>query len=144
MVWWAWIAVGALLLGAELTTVSAEFYLVFVGSAALVVGLGQLGGLGLAIWLQWSLFAAIAASSMIFFRRRIYERLRSHLPYVGGGLVGESVTLPIALPPGETCRLEYRGAPWSAVNAGLGTIPAGGKARIGRVEALTLVLYAEP
>jgi membrane protein implicated in regulation of membrane protease activity len=143
MAWWAWIAVGALLLGAELTFVSAQFYLVFVGTAALIVGLLQLAGLGLAVWLQWSLFATLAAFTMIFFRRRIYEHLRVHLPLVGGGLVGESVTLPVALPPGKTCRLEYRGAPWSAVNAGLGTIPAGGTARIERVEALTLVLHAE-
>jgi membrane protein implicated in regulation of membrane protease activity len=136
-------AVGALLLGAELTIVNAQFYLVFVGTAALVVGLLQLAGLDLAVWLQWSVFAALAAVAMIFFRRWIYERLRSHLPRVTGGVVGESVTLPVALPPGGTCRLEYRGAPWSAVNAGIGTIPAGGKARIERVEALTLMLHAE-
>jgi membrane protein implicated in regulation of membrane protease activity len=143
MIWWAWMAVGALLLGAELTIVNAQLYLVFVGTAALVVGFLQLAGLDLAVWLQWSVFAALAAFAMIFFRRWIYERLRAHLPRVGGGVVGESVTLPVALPPGETCRLEYRGAPWSAVNAGSGTIPAGAKARIDRVEALTLMLYAE-
>ena len=39
MQWWAWIAVGAILLGSELTFVNAQFYLVFVGASALVVGI---------------------------------------------------------------------------------------------------------
>ena len=45
MQWWAWIAVGAILLGSEMTLVNAQFYLVFIGSAALVVGLMDLAGL---------------------------------------------------------------------------------------------------
>ena len=39
MNWWGWVIVGAIFLGAELTWVSAQFYLVFVGVAALCVGL---------------------------------------------------------------------------------------------------------
>ena len=39
MSWWSWMIGGAILLGAELGLVNAQFYLVFVGSAALVVGL---------------------------------------------------------------------------------------------------------
>jgi membrane protein implicated in regulation of membrane protease activity len=39
MSWWGWVIGGAVLLGAELAFVDAQFYLVFVGSAALVVGL---------------------------------------------------------------------------------------------------------
>ncbi len=38
MQWWAWIAVGAILLGSELALVDAQFYLVFIGASALVVG----------------------------------------------------------------------------------------------------------
>ena len=38
MTWWDGIIVGAILLGAELTFVNAEFYLVFIGSAAIVAG----------------------------------------------------------------------------------------------------------
>ena len=37
MQWWAWIAVGAILLGSELAFVDAQFYLVIVGGSALVV-----------------------------------------------------------------------------------------------------------
>ena len=38
MDWWAWIAVGAILLGSELAFVDAQFYLVFIGASAFVVG----------------------------------------------------------------------------------------------------------
>jgi membrane protein implicated in regulation of membrane protease activity len=141
MQWWAWIAVGAILLGSELTFVDAQFYLVFVGASALAVGLTQLAGAGLAAWLQWLIFAALAATSMFTFRRRIYERMRRGLPAMKGGPAGELVTLPTELPPGETCRLEFRGSSWSAINGGKAMIAAGAKARIERVDGLTLVVH---
>jgi membrane protein implicated in regulation of membrane protease activity len=141
MEWWAWIAVGAILLGSELTFIDAQFYLVFVGASALVVGLLGLSGLALAPWLQWLIFAALAAISMLTFRRQIYERMRRALPAMKTGPAGETVILPQALPPGETCRLEFRGCSWSAINGGKAEIAAGAKARIERVDGLTLVVH---
>ena len=143
MEWWAWIAVGAILLGSELAFVDAQFYLVFVGASAFVVGMVQATGLGLAVWLQWLIFAVLAATSMLAFRRRIYERMRRGLPAMKGGPAGEIVTLPMALPPGETCRLEFRGCSWSAINGGRALIAAGARARIERVDGLTLVVHGD-
>jgi membrane protein implicated in regulation of membrane protease activity len=143
MQWWAWIAVGAILLGSELAFVDAQFYLVFVGASAFVVGLLELAGLELAMWLQWLIFAVLAAASMLIFRRRIYERMRRGLPAMKGGPAGETVTVAVALPPGETCRLEYRGGSWSAINGGKSVIPAGAQVRITRVEGLTLVVHGD-
>jgi membrane protein implicated in regulation of membrane protease activity len=60
-----------------------------------------------------------------------------------GGPAGEIVTLPADLPPGEICRLEFRGCSWSALNGGKAPIAAGGKARIERVDGLTLVVHGE-
>ena len=68
MQWWAWITVGAILLGSELTFVNAQFYLVFIGGAALTVGLLDLAGISAADWMQWLLFALLAAVSLIGFR----------------------------------------------------------------------------
>jgi membrane protein implicated in regulation of membrane protease activity len=142
MQWWAWVVAGAILLGSELAFVDAQFYLVFVGGAALVVGLSQLAGAGLAMGPQWLMFAALAAISMVSFRRRIYERMRRGLPEMPGGPVGESVVLPADLAPGAGCRLEFRGSSWSAVNGGRLLIAAGAKARIRRVDGLTLIVHA--
>jgi membrane protein implicated in regulation of membrane protease activity len=143
MQWWAWVAAGAILLGSELAFVDAQFYLVFVGSAALVVGLLQLAGAGLAMGLQWLIFALLAAMSMVTFRRRIYERMRRGLPQMHGGPVGDTVVMPAELAPGADCRLEFRGSSWSAVNGGPLPIAAGAKARIRRVEGLTLVVHGD-
>jgi membrane protein implicated in regulation of membrane protease activity len=143
MQWWAWIAVGAVLLGSELTFVNAQFYLVFIGSAALVVGFLDLATADTAVWLQWTLFAVLATVSMIGFRRRVYERMRGHLPGMNAGPKGETVILPAALAPGESCRIEYRGSSWSAVNAGHSAIAAGTRARIERIDGLTLVIHGD-
>ena len=51
--------------------------------------------------------------------------------------------MPMALAPGEICRLEFRGCSWSAVNAGSGVIAAGSRARIERVDGLTLVVRGD-
>jgi len=141
MQWWAWIAVGAILLGSELTFVNAQFYLVFLGVSAFVVGLLQVTGLLAADWLQWAAFAVIAVTSMLAFRKKIYEKMRHSLPPLRSGPAGETVTLPTILSPGETCRLEYRGGSWSAMNGGKTVIEAGCSARIERVEGLTLVVH---
>ena len=143
MQWWAWIAVGAILLGSELTFVNAQFYLVFVGASALVVGILALAGAATADWLQWLIFAALAVTSLFTFRGRVYERMRRTLPVMRSGPAGEIVTLPLELPPGETCRLEYRGSSWSAINAGEAVIAAGMRARVERVDGLTLVVRGE-
>jgi len=143
MEWWAWIAVGAILLVSELAFVDAQFYLVFVGASALVVGFLDLAGLLPAVWMQWLLFAVLAVFSMVAFRRRIYERMRRKLPTMKQGPTGETVVLPAELKPGESCRLEYCGSSWDAVNGGKIPIAAGQRARIGRVDGLTLVLHGE-
>src|SRR5512134_506025 len=87
MPWWGWILVGTLLLAGELFVVEADFYLVFLGFAAVVVGVLDLAGLGGPLWLEWLLFAGIAVVSTVFFRQRVYRRLRP----AAGGDVGDSV-----------------------------------------------------
>jgi membrane protein implicated in regulation of membrane protease activity len=143
MPWWAWIAIGAILLGSELSFVDAQFYLVFIGSAALLVGFLEVAGLHLPDWLQWGLFALLSASSMLGFRARIYERMRRGLPHVKTTPNGETVIMPATLPPGESCQLEFRGCFWTARNAGPVVISAGGRARIERVDGLTLIVHAD-
>jgi membrane protein implicated in regulation of membrane protease activity len=140
MQWWAWVAVGAILLGSELAFVDAQFYLVFLGGAAIIVGLLSLAGALPVVWLQWLLFAVVATLSMFAFRRRIYGRLRRNLPIMNHGPAGEIVVLPQTLAPGHTCRVEFRGSSWSAINGGHISISAGAHALIERVDGLTLVV----
>ena len=100
MTWWGWIIAGAILLGAELAFVNAQFYLVFLGSAAILTGLATLL-LPLAAWLQWALFAVLAIVSMVTFRSRVYQRFNRALPQVGTGPAGGLITLQVPLGAGE-------------------------------------------
>ncbi len=140
---WGWIVGGAVLLGAELAFgVNAQFYLVFIGGAAILVGVVTELIYPIAPWVQWAAFAALALILMVTFRSRLYERLRGHAASVepGPGPVGSVMTLPVSLAPGESCRAEHCGTFWTVCNGSDKLIPAGGRAQIARVEGLTLLV----
>lgn len=140
MSWWGWIIGGAILLGAELAFVDAQFYLVFVGSAAFIVGLLTVAAPSMAPWAQWLAFAILVLVSMLTFRSRIYDRMRGHGRAVDMGPAGREITLPVSLAPGEKCQVEYAGAFWTAHNESNSPIPLGAHARITSVRGLTLVV----
>src|SRR5512134_1168331 len=120
MPWWGWILVGTLLLAGELFVVEADFYLVFLGFSALVVGALTLLGLGGPLWSQWLIFAVVAVASTVFFRRRVYQKLRPPgTSEVSDSVVGEWVVAREAIAPGGLGQAELRGTVWSARNAGV-------------------------
>jgi hypothetical protein len=144
MPWWAWIVLGIGLLGVEMFIIDAQFYLVFIGLSAALVGLLGLFGIGLPEWAQWLMFAALALVAMVTFRRRIYERVRGRGGQVDERLtVGDRVLVPMRLEPGQTGRVEYRGSSWTARNGGGQPIEAGREAVIDHVDGLTLFVRAE-
>ena len=143
MTWWGWVIAGAILLGAELSFVSAQFYLVFIGSAAILVGLATLV-IPLAEWLQWAVFAVLAVVSMVTFRSRIYQRFHGAAPAVRTGPQGGLITLPVALGAGESCQAEYQGTYWTVRNDGKAPLGAGSRARIVSVQNLTLLVRPDP
>ena len=136
---WSWMVLGALLLGAEMFVVDAQFYLVFLGVAAGVVGLVGWLGLMLHPGLQWLLFALLSMLAMTAFRKRLYELLRKPAEAVTSIMgVGERVTLPQALPPGQHCRVEYRASSWTVRN--IDDHELSGEVEITQVEGLTLMV----
>ena len=84
------------------------------------------------------MFGVLAIGLMVGFRSRIYRALRGRTPEVGTGPEGGTLTLPSALAPGDSCRVEYRGSFWPVRNDGDAPIPAGAAARVTRVHDLTL------
>jgi membrane protein implicated in regulation of membrane protease activity len=144
MPWWGWILVGTLLLAGELLVVEADFYLVFLGFAALCVGALDLAGLGGPLWLEWLAFALIAVVSTVFFRQRVYRRLRPPPGGdVGDSVVGQVVVVPRELGVGASVQVELRGTSWSARNVGATALPAGARARVARVDGLVLEVRAD-
>ncbi len=141
MPWWGWLVAGLGLLALELFVIDAEFYLVFVGASAALVGLLGLAGVPLPDWAQWVLFAALSLVTMFTFRRRVYLLVRGNLGDVQQRVTaGDNVMVPTRLEPGETCRVEYRGTTWTARNTGAQPIAAGTEAVISHIDDLTLHL----
>jgi len=139
MPWWGWIIVGAVLLGAEMFVIDAQFYLVFLGIAAALVGLAGLAGVALPEWAQWLAFAVLSIVSMLAFRRRLYAKLRRPGGEVDERLtLGDRIRLPAGLASGETGRVDYRGTSWSARNTGEAAIAPGEEAEIVEVDRFTL------
>ncbi|MEQ1802046.1 MAG: NfeD family protein [Gammaproteobacteria bacterium] len=142
MVWWGWVVIGVLLLGAELFIIEADFFLVFLGAAAVITGL-----LGLAMpvipeWAQWLIFAGLSVVSMVLFRKRVYQLLRPNVPDMVDDMLREELQLPVGLPAGGSCRVELRGSTWTARNEGPEPIPAGVKVRVVGVDGITLRVEA--
>lgn len=142
MQWWTWLILGIVLLATELLAIDAQFYLVFLGAGALVVGLSMLIGINLPDWLQWVTFAVVSLAFMVTIRRKLYEMIRTAPMKVGPEAVGQTITISNDLPPGGSCRAEFRGTTWKAVNADTVVLPAGSTVRIDLVEGLTLHVRA--
>jgi membrane protein implicated in regulation of membrane protease activity len=138
MSWWGWCIIGTLLLAAELFAVDAQFYLIFIGVGAIVVGLIGLVGIDLPDWAQWMTFAVLSVAAMLTVRRYLYEKLRRRATGVVDTDVSQRVRITEELAPGKTLRVEYRGTGWTALNVGDRLIPAGEEVRIESVDGLTL------
>ena len=142
MAWWSWCILGVVLLGVELLALDAQFYLVFAGLAALLLGLLGFLGIELPVTVQWLAFATLAIASMFTLRRQIYSKLMARPLGKVSGDVDQKILVTQDLAPGNSCRIEYRGTGWTALNVGERLIAAGATARIESVDGLTLKVRA--
>ena len=143
MPWWGWLVIGIGLLGVEMFVIDAQFYLVFLGASAVIVGLIGLAGIAIPEWSQWLIFAVLSVVTMVTFRRRIYQLVKNRSGHVEERLtLGDRVVVPVRLEPGQSCRVEYRGSSWTARNTDALALEAGHEALISHVDGLTLHLKA--
>jgi hypothetical protein len=144
MIWWYWMLIGLVLLGAEMVT-PGGFYILFFGLAALAVG--TLAGLGLlqSEWLQWLLFSGLAVLSLLVFRGPLLAWIKTQeveTPAVDS--MGGETAIPLEdLVPGGTGKAELRGTTWTAHNAGAALLKKHQRCKVERVEGLTLWITAE-
>lgn len=143
MTWWAWMILGAVLFGAEMLAIDAQFYLVFLGLSAAVVGALSLVGISMPEWLQWLLFAGLSLISMFTFRKSFYNKIRGDVPGFKEGVAGEFVVIPADLAAGAQSRTQFRGTDWTVVNGGSEMIAAGSRVVVVRTEGLTLYVSAD-
>ena len=143
MTWWAWMILGALLFGAELVAIDAQFYLVFIGLSAAIVGLLGLAGVTMPEWAQWLVFASLSLVSMFTFRRSFYDRIRGGAPGFRDGVEGDFIVITQELAAGSQGRANFRGSDWTVVNDSANAIAAGQRVKILRSEGLTLYVSSE-
>jgi len=144
MVWWYWMVLGLVLLGAEMAT-PGGFYIIFFGLAALIVG--TLAGTGTVQtdWLQWLLFSVVAVGSLLVFRGPLLAKLSPHAhaqPDIDS-MVGETAIPLEPLAAGGIGKAELRGTTWTAKNVGAEPLLKGQRGKVARVEGLTLWITNE-
>jgi hypothetical protein len=137
--WWGWITLGGLLLIAEL--VGGALYLLFVGIAAVLVGILVLVVSDLPFWAHWPIFAVLALALLVGLRRHAHERMNRS----GGfeAITGENALVVDEIAPDGYGQAILRGAKWEARNVGQSSLTNGQRARVERVDGLTLELRAE-
>jgi membrane protein implicated in regulation of membrane protease activity len=148
MTWWSWMILGAVILGAELFAIDAQFYLVFLGLSAAVVGVAGLVGVSYPElvtpeWAQWTAFATLSLLSFFTFRKSLYQKIHAGASGFNSSISGESVDIVADLEPGNEARVEYRGSRWTVRNSGANAIAAGTRAKVVKVDGLTLHVEAE-
>jgi len=144
MIWWYWMLLGIVLLGAEMLT-PGGFYILFFGLAALVVGTAVGVGLIQEEWLQWLLFSGVAILSLLIFRGPLLAWIKTRdkeMPTVDS-MVGESAMLLEDLASNGTGKVELHGSTWTAHNAGAAFLKKGQRCKVERVEGLALWITAE-
>ena len=143
MLWWHWMILGAVILGAELFAIDAQFYLVFLGVSAALVGLAGLVGISMPEWAQWTTFAVLSLVSFFTFRKSLYQKIRGGAVGFRATISGETVNMKEDLAAGSETRTEFRGTKWTVRNTGPESIAAGTRAKVVKVDGLTLHVEAE-
>ena len=141
MPWWTWMLLGLGLLALEIAT-PGGFFVLFFGVAALAVGLLVGIDAGGPPWVQWLLFSLVSIGSLVLFRGRLLRGMAggSESPRSVDSLIGEEAVLLEDLPPGGVGKAELRGTAWNARNAAPRPLARGSRARVERVDGLTLWL----
>lgn len=140
--WWVWIVIGFALLLAELLT-PGGFYIAFFGMGGIVVGLLKAMGLITSFTIEGLLFVGISLAGLAFFRKPLQQRFKQLTPQIPvDEIERESATAIDDIPAGGIGKVELRGTPWNAHNAGTDPILKSQRCRIERIDGITLHVRA--
>jgi len=144
MIWWHWLLLGLLLLGAEMMT-PGGFYILFFGLAALVVGAIAWLELVPGESMQWLLFSGIAIASLLLFRGPLLARIHaSEIKHPDVDSMTGEIAIPIdTLAAGAVGKVELRGTTWSARNSGPTPLTKGQRSKVTGMDGLTLLITGE-
>ena len=141
MPWWAWILSGLGLLGLELLL--GSFYLLFLGLAAIIVGLLVMFGASGPLWLEWVLFIVFSSGLVLLLRKPLLGKfvIRNEIGDADT-LVGQVAVATEAIPPAGIGRVEMRGTVWTAHNNSAEPLIPGQRCVVERTQGLSLWVRA--
>jgi membrane protein implicated in regulation of membrane protease activity len=140
MSWWVWVLFGIILLVIEMLTPGGLFALFFGVGALCVAGLAALGAPPI---LQWVAFTVVSVVLLATLRRWVQEKLLRAPSTPIDAIVGQEVVLLDDLAAGGEAKAELRGVPWAARIASGISLRKGQRARVERVDGLTLWVRAD-
>jgi inner membrane protein len=148
MLWWHWSILGLVLIGMEILTLGSlrNFYFLFFGVSALMVSALAWLSLTETAWLQWCFFVLFGVISFFALRSTLRRTglSRGKNEVSVDSMVGEFATVLNNLDAQRIGTVELHGSTWTARNAGTVTIAKGSRAKVIRVEGVTLWVQAEP
>ncbi len=144
MIWWYWLLLGLLLLGAEMMT-PGGFYILFFGLAALVVGAIAWLELVPGESAQWLLFSGMAIAFLLLFRGPLLARINaSEVKHPDVDSMTGEIAIPVdTLAAGSVGKVELRGTTWSARNTGPNPLAKGQRSKVTGMDGLTLLITGE-
>jgi inner membrane protein len=139
MEWWIWMLLGLLMFVTEIVT-PGGFYFMFFGIGAVVIG--TLAGLNAAgpLWFQFLLFSILSIISLWLFRGRLLQLTEGKPTADVDSLIGETAVASDDIGVNGFGKVEMRGTSWSARNIGDKPLKRNERARVERVEGLTLLV----
>ncbi len=142
MPWWAWILSGLVLLGLELLL--GSFYLLFLGLAAIIVGLIAMFGASGPLWLEWLLFIIFSSGLVLLLRKPLLGKFNIQNDSRDiDTLVGVAAVAVETIPPGGIGKVDMRGTVWTAHNEGTAALVPGQRCLVQRVQGLSLWVRPE-
>jgi membrane protein implicated in regulation of membrane protease activity len=108
-----------------------------------VVGMGELVGLGLPAWGQWLAFPILALVALRLFRRPLLAKLQPASSAPVDSMVTEVAVPVTAIEAGQHGRAELRGTLWAAHNVSPTAVIAGQRCRVVAVNGLQLDIRPE-
>jgi membrane protein implicated in regulation of membrane protease activity len=139
MDYWNWLIGGLLILICEIF-IPAEFFLFFIGLAALITGGLVAGGFLPGLEMQMLCFAVIAPLLLYTVRKPIYAYLLTTNGKLTVGLEGSIVQITADILPGKTGTGTARGSSWKVTNRSDITLEAGSSHKIASTLGLTLIV----
>jgi len=136
--WWYWICLGLFLLLFEAIT-PGGFFLLFIGIAAIIVGI-----LALSVytaWIQITLFAVLSAVLIVTLRNPMVKRVRKTTREADQPeLIGETARAVEMIGAGKDGKIELRGSIWHARNSDSSDLPENAACTITAREGIHLVV----